>query len=160
MNYLIRKKSYILLDRYDVLDENNHLVFTADGLLMRPCGRLTVASPDGDPHLTLHKHWNPFFANYRLASPDNPDETRGEIRQRFHISPHFKIKLGNAELLLEGDLRAHNFCVWQDMSLKARIRKRELRWGDTYILSIGEDVDPATYAAITVALDNALYHNR
>jgi len=41
----------------------------------------------------------------------------------------------------------------------ADIRKRSLRWGDTYILSIQDLEYAPILCAMTVCLDNALFHN-
>lgn len=160
MNLFIRKNVYHLLDRYDVLNESGQLTFTADGFLSRLKGRLIMRDKAGIEILRLRKRCNLLFANYTITAEDFPDEPLAVVRQRFSFRPHFQITLGDDTLELRGNLRASNFDMFRASEPCARILKREMSWGDTYILSLS-DIDAApVYAALTIALDNALFHNR
>ena len=82
------------------------------------------------------------------------------MEQQFDIHPAFSISIGDDHLKLRGNLRACDFEILCDEEPLARIRKRNLRWGETYVLSVTNIQDAPVYCAITAALDNALFHNR
>lgn len=157
MNLFIRKKAYNLLDRYDVLDDTGRLAYTADGLLVRFKGCLVMRDRAGIELLTLKKGTNLLFANYTVLSPE--EETLATVSQQFHLRPTFQITFGQKQYQLCGNLRACDFEILHNVEPLAKIRKRALRWGDTYILSVPSMQDAPLYCAITAALDNALFHN-
>lgn len=160
MNLFIRKKAYNLLDRYDVLDDTGRLAYTADGLLIRFKGYLVVRDRAGIELLTLKKGANLLFANYTLTASEDAGKVLATMEQQFERCPAFDIAIGKERLKLRGNLRACDFEILRDMEPHARIRKRELRWGETYVLSVTNIQDAPVYCAITAALDNALFHNR
>lgn len=157
MNLFIRKKTYNLLDKYDILDENGRLVYTADGLLVRPAGRLVMRDREELEILTLRKSANPFFANYSITTLEDPDEKFASMKQLFALRPTFHIEIAKTGYEVFGNLRACNFNIMCGTELYARIYKRDLRWGDTYILSIADSERMPIFCALTAALDNALY---
>lgn len=159
MNLFIRKKAYNLLDRYDVLDDTGRLAYTADGLLIRFKGYLVMRDRAGVELLTLRKGSNLFFSNYTAESSDNDGEILATMQQKFDIHPSFQITIGGSRLELRGNLRACDFEILQNDELHGRIRKRNLRWGETYVLSVANIQDAPVYCALTAALDNALFHN-
>ena len=159
MNLFIRKKAYNLLDRYDVLDDTGRLAYTADGLLIRFKGYLVMRDRAGVELLTLRKGSNLFFSNYTAESSDNDGEILATMQQKFDIHPSLLITIGGDRLELRGNLRACDFEILQNDELHGRIRKRNLRWGETYVLSVANIQDAPVYCALTAALDNALFHN-
>ena len=160
MNLFIRKKAYNLLDRYDVLDDTGRLAYTADGLLIRVKGHRVMRDRAGLELLSLKKGANLLFANYSVASQEEPDKVLATMQQQFNMRPVFQISIGENSFLLRGNLRACDFEILQGGEPYARIRKRELRWGETYVLSVSNMQDAPVYCALTIALDNALFHNR
>ncbi|MBE6935705.1 MAG: hypothetical protein E7458_04295 [Ruminococcaceae bacterium] len=159
MNLFIRKKAYNLLDRYDVLDDTGRLAYTADGFLSRLKGHLTMRDRAGVELLSIHKSFNPLFANYSIEPVDTG--THGAtLRQQFRMRPTFLLDTGREQLTLRGNLHACDFEFLMDGEVRARIRKRNLRWGETYVLSVADMQAAPIYCAIVVALDNALFHNR
>ena len=160
MNLFIRKKAYNLLDRYDILDDTGRLAYTADGLLIRFRGYLVMRDRAGIELLTLKKGSHLLFANYTLTTTEDAGKVLATMEQQFEVHPSFDITIGKEQLKLRGNLRACDFEILHDAELHARIRKRELRWGETYILSVTNMQDAPVYCAITAALDNALFHNR
>ena len=100
------------------------------------------------------------FANYSVASQEEPDKVLATMQQQFNMRPVFQISIGENSFLLRGNLRACDFEILQGGEPYARIRKRELRWGETYVLSVSNMQDAPVYCALTIALDNALFHNR
>ncbi len=159
MNYFVRKQVYRLLDRYDILDDGGRLLYTADGFLTRLKGRLVMRDRNGFEILTVRKTANPFFANYTIHAAEDPDEILAVMRQRFSVRPSFQISLGNEQFALRGNLRASNFDILRGTEPCARVYKRELRWGDTYVVALPNDTDAEIYCALAAALDNALFHN-
>lgn len=157
MNLFIRKKAYNLLDRYDVLDDTGRLAYTADGLLVRFKGYLVMRDRAGIDLLTLKKGSHLLFANYILLSPE--EKVLATMSQQFHMRPSFQITVGEEHYQLCGNLHACDFEILQRKEPLAKIRKRSLRWGDTYILSVTNVQDAPFYCAISIALDNALFHN-
>lgn len=159
MNLFVRKNIYHLLDRYDVLDESGQLIYTADGFLTRLHGRLILRDKYGIEVMRLRKRFNPFFAKYALCTAEEPDIPIVAMRQRFSFCPHFSIVYQDVDYELRGNLRASNFDIHQADTLCSRVLKREMSWGDTYVVTLTDpDVIPV-FASIAIALDNALYHN-
>lgn len=159
MNLFVRKKAYTFLDRYDVLDDTGRLAYTADGYLTRLKGSLVMRDRAGVELLSIHKGWNPFFAQYSIEPVDTG--THGaEVHQKFSVHPTFRVDTGMEELTLRGNLHACDFEFLVGGEVRARIRKRNLRWGETYVLSVADMQAAPIYCAITIALDNALFHNR
>ena len=156
MNLFIRKKAYIFMDRYNVLDDSGRSVYSIDGKLVRYFGKLEMRDRAGIKVLDISKGANPFFASYSIA--DNGEE-KASVRQKFKVRPHFDFTYGGKTFEITGSIRACDFAVMDGENIAARIRKRSLRWGDTYVLSI-QDLDLApVFCSMTVCLDNALFHN-
>ena len=61
---------------------------------------------------------------------------------------------------LRGNLRASYFELYRDDTLCARILKRVMSWGDTYVVTLTDPDTVPLFGALAVAVDNALYHNR
>lgn len=160
MNLFIRKKAYNLLDRYDILDDTGRLAYTADGFLTRLKGSLVMRDRAGAELLTLRKDLNPLFCQYTIASFENPEKILATMRQQFSMRPQFQLSVGDDNLFLRGNLRATHFDIFQKEEPHARILRRELRWGETYILSVSNIQEAPVYCALATALDNALFHNR
>ncbi len=160
MNLFIRKKAYNLLDRYDVLDDTGRLAYTVDGFLIRFKGYLVMRDRAGIELLTLQKGPSLLFANYTAVSSEEPGKVLATMRQQFDLRPSFQIMMGQEQFLLRGNLHACDFDILHGEEPHARIRKRELRWGETYVLSVTNIQDAPVYSALAAALDNALFHNR
>jgi len=156
MNLFIRKKAYIFMDRYNVLDDTGRVVYSIDGKLIRYFGNLEMRDRAGVQVLEISKGSNPFFSNYMITQND---VERASLLQKFRVRPCFKFKLDDHEFSVFGNLRACDFSVVSGEKTLADIRKRSLRWGDTYILSIQDLEYAPILCAMTVCLDNALFHN-
>ena len=61
MNLFIRKKAYIFMDRYNVLDDTGRVVYSADGKLVRLLGKIEIRDRAGVMVLRIRKGFNPFF---------------------------------------------------------------------------------------------------
>ncbi len=156
MNLFIRKKAYILMDRYNVLDDTGRVIYSVDGKLVRHFGKLEMRDRAGIQILEIEKGPNPFFASYTIGENG---ASRAQLRQNFKLLPDFSLQLDNQDFTVSGNLHACDFEILAAGSSAARIRKRNLRWGDTYILSIQNLEYAPVLSAITVCLDNALFHN-
>ena len=157
MTIFVRKNIYHLLDRYDILDDSGQLIYTADGLLTRLNGRLILRDKLGIEVLRLRKSANPLFSKYRITTFEDPDEPLAEIRQCFTFRPRFHIVISGEPYELRGNLRASNFELTYGGTLCARVLKRVMSWGDTYVVTLSDPDNAPIYGAIAAALDNALY---
>ncbi len=156
MNLFIRKKAYILMDRYNVLDDTGRVVYSVDGKLVRHFGKLEVRDRAGIQILEIQKGPSPFFSTYTISANGT---LRAQLRQNFKLLPDFSLQLDGQDYLISGNLHACDFVISQKETVAARIRKRNLRWGDTYILSIQNLEYASILSAMTVCLDNAMFHN-
>lgn len=156
MNLFIRKKPYNLLDKYDILDDTGRIAYIADGLLIRIKGNLIVRDRAGTDILTIKKSANFLYANYEIETADG---LRATMLQQFNAAPFFKISADRENFILRGNLRACDFDISNGEIIYARIRKRNLRWGDTYVLSLSDMQYAPVFCAFSIAADNALFHN-
>ena len=155
MNLFIRKKAYIIMDRYNVVDETGRAVYSIDGKLIRHFGKLEMRDRAGIQLFEIRKGANPFFSSYTITS----DEKEALVRQTFSVKPFFEFEYGENKFSITGNIRACDFAVTHGEKIVAGIRKRSLRWGDTYVLTIHELEYVPIFCALTVCLDNALFHN-
>lgn len=157
MNLFIRKKAYIFMDRYNVLDDTGRVVYSIDGKLIRRFGQLEMRDRAGVLTYRIEKDINPFFPSYTIS--DESDSVQASLIQKFNIHPNFEFDFDNNTYSITGNIRACDFAVMSGESVAAKIAKRSLRWGDTYILSIQDLEIAPVFCAMTVCLDNALFHN-
>ena len=156
MNLFVRRKEYTFLDRYDVLDDTSRLVITADGKLTRFRGHLTMRDRAGKMMFSIHKQPVPFFANYSIR---DRDFEFANMKQRFSLFPTFNIAGEAGIYTIKGNLRAHDFEILHDGVAYGKIHRRLLKWGDCYVLAFSNTEDVPLFCALTIALDNAMYHN-
>ena len=156
MNLFIRKKAYILMDRYNVLDDTGRVIYSVDGKLVRHFGKLEMRDRAGIEILEIAKGSSPFFSSYTICEHG---KARAQLRQNFKLLPDFSLQLDGQDFSVAGNLHACDFEILAGEASAARIRKRNLRWGDTYILSIQNLEYAPVLSAMTVCLDNALFHN-
>ena len=155
MNLFIRKKAYIFMDRYNVLDDTGRVVYSVDGKLVRLLGRLEIRDRAGILVLRIRKNFNPFFSIYTI---ENDDGLRVVLKQSFRVRPFFRFDVNEETFTVTGNLRACDFDIYNETDPVASIRKRSLRWGDTYILSVQNLENAPVFCAMTICLDNALFH--
>ncbi len=155
MNLFIRKKAYIFMDRYNVLDDTGRVIYSVDGKLVRLLGRLEIRDRAGVMVLRIRKSFNPFFCHYTVEN----DEGRSiQIKQNFRVRPLFSFEDGDSMFTVTGNLRACDFSIYREDGPVASLRKRSLRWGDTYILSVQDLEIAPLLCALTICIDNALFH--
>ena len=144
------------MDRYNVVDDTGRVVYSIDGKLIRYFGTLEMRDRAGVPILQIGKDANPFFSGYSITQKETQCAT---LKQKFRVRPQFTFTLDGHEYTVFGNLRACDFTVVSGEKTLADVRKRSLRWGDTYILSIHDLEYMPILCAMTVCLDNALFHN-
>lgn len=119
-------------------------------------GQLEMRDRTGIVIFKITKGLNPFFSSYSVS--DNVQE-QASLIQKFSLRPNFDLEFNGRSYQISGNIRACDFTIVSDDVVLARIAKRSLRWGDTYILSIQDLESAPILCAITVCLDNALFHN-
>ena len=157
MNLFIRKKAYIFMDRYNVLDDTGRVVYSADGKLVRLLGKIEIRDRAGVMVLRIRKGFNPFFCVYTVEN----DEGRSvRIKQNFRVRPLFSFVDGDRMFTVTGNFRACDYRIFREDGPVGSLRKRSLRWGDTYILSVQDLEIAPLLCALTICIDNALFHHK
>lgn len=146
------------MDRYDVLDDSGRLVYTVDGKVWPFGGSLVMRDRAGAEMLKIAKRPNPFFAAYTLSELSDAEEEPATVSQRFSLKPRFELRAGEELYTVQANLRACDYDIFNRDSSYALIRKRDLRWGETYILSIQDLREAPVFSALAVCIDTALFH--
>ena len=157
MNLFIRKKAYIFMDRYNVLDDTGRVVYSVDGKLLRLIGHLEIRDRAGVMVLRIRKGFNPFFSVYTV---DNDDGASVRIKQNFRVRLLFSFVADGQMFTVSGNFRACDYSIYREDGPVGSLRKRSLRWGDTYILSVQDLEIAPLLCALTICIDNALFRRR
>ena len=158
MNLYIRKKAYTFMDRYDVLDDTGRLVYMLDGKITVFGGKMTLRDHEGVELYELRKNVDPFFGNYKVIDLSDGAEA-AVIRQQFHIHPRFRMTAGEQTYTVRGNLKACDYDIYNTGSSYALLRKRTLRWGNTYVLSLQDYNYAPLFTSLVVGIDAAVFHH-
>lgn len=150
----IRQKVFKITDHYDILGENQEVVYRVDQDFTFFGHRVHVTHPTGAHLFTINKKilaFLPFFT-IEFANGDiiELQSRLSFFRQKIDILPP---ELG---LHVEGGYMQHNFSLLKGQDVVGEINKTWLSWGDVYEITIYDESIQDIIVAVMIAIDNIL----
>lgn len=149
---LIRQKVFSWTDTYNVYDGEGNPKYYVKADLFSIGHRIRVFDHEGGKELgmiqekvlRLLKEYEIFINGY----------SQGTIKQQISLF-HPKYNIDYKGWRLEGDFPEWNYDVYDRSRCVLHITKELFRWGDTYVLQIGEDADELPALMVAIAMDAA-----
>lgn len=147
----IRQKVFKITDHYDILDEQERVVYRVDQDLKFLGNTVHVSDATGQEIFVIDKKIFAFLPEFYVYFTDGREI---KLKSRLSFLRH-KIDIDSAgmELYLEGNVWDHQFQVYQNRNIVGSIEKAWLSWGDTYKLTILDESQQDLIVAIMIAVD-------
>lgn len=157
MKLYMKQKVFSWLDHFDVLDENQEVVFQVKGqpALLK---KLRVYDGDGKQVRLIQQKLRLMKMTFQVA--DSAGQALYQIQQEISfLKQKYTIRdlSGNTTWMVEGDFLAHEYSLTgENGNVIATVSKKWVSWGDAYEIDIDENFDPADLVCIVIAIDAAL----
>ncbi len=151
MQLLIKQRFFSWTDKYDVYDGYGNVKYSVKGEFFSLGHRLHVYDAYGNEVGIVKQKLLTILPVFEL---EINGKTVGRVERRFSMfRPKYDVDLRGWRA--EGDFLNWNYEVWQACSMAARITKKLLAWGDTYVLEYADPADELPALMLVLAIDAA-----
>ncbi len=152
MKYYIKQKVFSLVDRFEVYDEFDEVVYTVEGEFFSFGKKYHIYNTDGYEIAYIHQKLLTFLPKFEVYV----DETEvAEIVKDFSLFvPAYHIEL--LDWNIEGEFWAHDYKITSYGSIVATISKEWFTWGDKYWIDVEDEYDQVMVVATVLAIDACL----
>lgn len=149
MNLYIKERIFTWGDKFDVCDRNGQMKYYVEGEIFTWGKKLHVYDQYNREVAFIKQDLFTFLPCYSLFVNGNQI---ARIRKEFSfLYPRYRVEgLG---WQVEGSFWEHNYTVSQNGRPVVSIEKEWLTWGDTYHLSITDNVDEIVALAVVLTID-------
>lgn len=155
MKLFIKQRLFTLKDRFEIIDENQEVLFTAAADLLTLGKKLHVYDPTAQEVIYIEQQLWSFLPYYKVSYKGTPF---AEVKARFSFRPKYDIIGPGWEV--QGDLFAHEYRVISGDKTIATISKQWFSWTDYYGLEVYAEEDLIPVLAIVLAIDAASDTNK
>lgn len=150
----IRQKVFKITDHYDILGDNQEVVYRVDQDFTFFGHRVHVTHPTGAHLFTINKKVISLLPFFTITFANG---NTIELKSRFTIMRK-KIDILPADLGLhvEGSFMQHNFSLLRGNQVVGDIKKAWISWGDVYEITIHDESIQDIIVAVMIAVDNLL----
>lgn len=156
MKLYMKQKYFSFTDRYKVYDENENPIYHIETEFLSLRNKFTVVKDD-QIIFYLKRRLFTFFTHY-LDIFDQHDEKIGLITKYFSFFvPKLSIDIKDKNYVIEGQIFAHDFTIYNHGKLVATISKKWLSWGDSYEIDVDDQEDIDLIVVIVMGIDRMLH---
>ena len=156
MKLYMKQKVFSIWDRYKVYDEYENPIYHVETQFLKIRKKFTIIKDDQIIYHLKHRLFT-FFTHY-LDIFDPEDNQIGSIIK--HISflvPKLSIEFMNTNYIIEGEIFAHEFTIYNNDKLAATISKKWFTWGDSYEIDVDDHEDIDLIVVIVIGIDRMLH---
>lgn len=158
MKFYIKQKVFTFKDSFDIKNEEMETVYIVKGKFFSIGAKLRLTDSEGQELYFIKRKIFAFRPVYKIYKEK---ELQATIIKKIRLfSRKFKIKSKIHSLKIEGNILALNFNILENKEIKANIKKKLLKIGDTYEMEVAENEDYAFYCALLVTIDNCLHNGK
>lgn len=152
MKLYIKQKVFSYKDKFTVKDENEEDRYFVESELFSFGKKLKISDANGN-ELAVAKQKVMSFMPKFIVEVDGRDIA--EITKKFKfLKPEYYVS--GLDWKVEGDYSSHNYSIMSNDKEIASIHKVWMSWGDSYELTVDDDVDNVVVLAVVLAIDFAM----
>jgi uncharacterized protein YxjI len=137
------------------MDETQRELYTVEGKFFSIQNKLQLLNMNGSQVLNSQKKLFKLFPRYDIYTPHN--DHLATIQKKFSIKPKFVVTVGNEELQVDGSFFGHSFGIFRGGQEVASIQKKYISWGDTYEISVEDELNTELYLFIVIIIDQIIH---
>jgi uncharacterized protein YxjI len=151
MRYLVRQRIFSLGDSFSIKNEAGDDVFIVRSQLLSFGKKLRIFDLAGNELCYIEQKLFRFMPEYDLYLAG---EHVANVKKRFAMFRNdFDITSSGGTYSVEGDFFAHEFSLFKDGMIAARISKQFFSFTDTYGVDIDDGQDQITTLALAIVID-------
>jgi uncharacterized protein YxjI len=156
----VKQKVFSIRDRYNIYDSNENIIYYCNSKILSLVAKRDLYQANDDTKLlSIEKKLLHILPKYTIY--DTTQNTIATVHKKLSIfKPKFIIQTTTAELNIEGDIFAHNFCIKKDDYILFEVHKKWISWGDTYEISIYDETNIELYIALVLILDHDCHNQK
>jgi len=153
----IKQKVFSLTDKYNICDELGNPVFFVTREFLSLGAKFHILDNQGIELYFISQKLLTFLAEYHIFK--NSEECAKIKKQLTLFKPKILIESTFGAYQISGDLFSMRFDIECNSGLVGSISKKLLSWGDSYELDISDEVDPAFFCCLAIAIDHCLHND-
>ena len=150
MELLFKQHVFSWLDKFDIYDENENLLYQVKGKIAFG-HKLFIYDMNGNVVGRLRERL--FTLRPQFKAYENGQYVGRIIKRVTFFVPKFKLTFADWKVV--GNLFAIDYHISSGDKIVASISKKLLRWGDTYSLDIFDPKDALRVLMVVLAIDSA-----
>jgi uncharacterized protein YxjI len=157
MRYLIKQKIFSLGDSFTIKDEAENDIFTVRSQILSFGKKLRIFDLLDNELCYIEQKLFRFMPEYDIYISG---QHLANIKKKLKFFKNdFEITSSEGMYTVEGDFWAHEFEIFKDHSLVARISKQFFSFTDTYGVDIDDRLDQVVNLALAIVIDMVCHDN-
>lgn len=156
--FYLKQKVFSFADKYKVYDDKQQIAYYCQGKMFSLTHKMNFLSGKTDQVIyRFQKKLFTFMPEYHIY--DDKDVLVATVKKQFTLlSKKLHVTGNQIDYQVEGNFYAHSFGVLEGQTELASIRKKYFSWGDSYEISISDEVKEAFMLALVILIDS-IFHN-
>jgi len=151
LRYVIKQKMFTLTDSFSIKDASGNDIFVAKRQLLSFGKKLRIYDLAGNELCYIEQMLFRFMPEYNIYIAG---QHVANVKKKFKLFKNdFVITSPYNQYDVEGDIFAHEFEIYKDGKVVARISKRFFSFTDTYGVDIDDGEDQITLLALAIVID-------
>ncbi|WZL74328.1 LURP-one-related family protein [Clostridiaceae bacterium 35-E11] len=155
MIYKIKQKVFSLGAKFNIKDEADRDVFIVQGEVFSLGKKLRLMDLEENELVYIEQEFFRFLPLYNIYRHGQIVATVKKKLTLFRTE--FMIESSQKNYTMEGNIMAHEYTIFSDDGLVAKISKEWFTFGDTYGVEINDDEDQALILALVIVLDQVCH---
>lgn len=148
----MKEKKISLVGKYKVFDEQDRVKFTVEGSFIKIPKRFKVENSQGKEVAEVAKKLISLRPKYTIYINGKEVVT---LKKRL-AAIGSKYKINSEDIEVKGDWWNYNFKVLRKGKQIAKVSKKLLSWGDSFVMEVNDDRDETLIVALVVAIDRMM----
>jgi uncharacterized protein YxjI len=148
MKLYMKQKVFSLRDKFSVFDENQNILFTAQGAIFSFGRKITICGADGHECAYIKQK---IFTLLRRYIIDIDSVSHTVVKELTLLKPSFHVE--NNGWTVKGDIWEHSYEIKYGEEVIMSLSKHWLTWGDSYELDIPDDKNVLLALCTAIAID-------
>ena len=158
MKLYIKQRIFSIVNKYDIYDEQENVVYDVDSELFTIGAKLHLKDINGQELYYIKKKLTFLLAQYEIYKDNDLCATVNQELSLFHAKLNVDSSFGKFDI--SGDFMSMDYEISRNGQYFGSIHKKWLSWGDSYELDIPDEENAGFLCALVVAIDNCLHNDK
>ncbi len=156
-HFYLKQKAFSLTDRYKIYDETQKELYEVRSKMFSLTNKMEFSRiSDGTVLFHFQKQLLHLMPTYHLMDGNHVSIATVKKQLAF-LSKKVNVETSDETYDVEGDFTGHQFAIIKDGSEVANLRKKWISWGDTYEITVYEELKAEFFLALVILLDS-MFH--